>query len=84
MNAAHDHSAVLVVPSARELARRLPLGVRIPMLLLALLGGSVGVGAVLLAFGIGPVTHRALAPFHRPVAATDVEAALRAGEVHGE
>jgi uncharacterized membrane protein YczE len=32
-----------------------------------LLGGHVGVGTVLLAFAIGPVTHAGLRRFHLPV-----------------
>ena len=32
-----------------------------------LLGGDVGVGTVLLAFTIGPVTHAGLRRFHLPV-----------------
>src|SRR5262249_7621522 len=33
------------------------------------LGGRVGVGPVLIAFAIGPLTHRALRRFHLPIGA---------------
>lgn len=39
-----------------------------------LLGGPVGVGTIVLAFGAGPITHVALARFHRPITT----------EAHGE
>ena len=34
-----------------------------------LLGGQVGVGTVLIAFSLGPLTHAALRRFHMPVGA---------------
>lgn len=37
------------------------------------LGGSIGVGTVVLAFALGPVTHIALARFHLPVAGHEAE-----------
>lgn len=37
------------------------------------LGGSIGVGTVVLAFALGPVTHIALARFHVPVAGHEAE-----------
>ena len=38
-----------------------------------MLGGSIGVGTVILAFTLGPVTHIALARFHLPVAGHEAE-----------
>ena len=41
------------------------------------LGGTVGIGTVVLAFGLGPLTHLSLRRFHLPIGDD-------APEVHGE
>jgi hypothetical protein len=66
---------VLTFPSRRELARRLPR-----LLLGVALGGTVGIGTVLFAFGIGPLGHWFLARLHLGVGGVDPDPAATIGE----
>ena len=56
------YAQMLVFPSATELRRRLP-----PLLVGFARGGTIGIGTVVLALGLGPLNHLALRRFHLPV-----------------